>query len=152
MGEMEFSGNKNENWGKGSPCCVSNADGYRKLSGVAETSPPFYGQFLGHVLTTEIYSLSLCDLLFKAWPASLLLNLINFSTIKSHEEKHPHSIEYKIPSGEEISSWLTHSEGLTSFSSECEAPELPGLPGCEASSGVQERCEFSTWAITQSQF
>lgn len=48
------------------------------------------------VLTSEIYSISQYDLLFKVWPTSFILNLINFNTIKNHEETHPDWIKYQI--------------------------------------------------------
>lgn len=76
--------------GKGSYCPIFNVDGYRRLSGITMSRPPFRGQLQGLVLTSEIHSISRCALLFKVWPTSLIPNLINFNTIKSHEEKHPH--------------------------------------------------------------
>lgn len=52
--------------GKGSYCPIFNMDGYRKLSAVIMSRPPFYGQLQGHVLTIEIYSISQHDLLLKS--------------------------------------------------------------------------------------
>lgn len=91
MGEMEFSRNKNKRTGVKEVLAVFPMlmDTGSRLE-LLRPAHHFMDSSWGTVLTTEIYSLSLCDLLFKAWPASLLLNLINFSTIKSHEEKHPH--------------------------------------------------------------
>lgn len=68
MGEMESAVSAEciktrELRGKGSCCPTFNVDGYKRLTRIIASRPPLYGQLPGHVLTTEICSISQCDLL-----------------------------------------------------------------------------------------
>lgn len=114
---------------KGSCHPIFNVDGHRRLCRVIVSRPPVYGHFMnssrGMFSPQKFVQFPNMICSFRVWPASLLLNLINFSTIKIHEEKHSHWTEYEIHLDNRFP---IDSEGLTPFLLIMRSPRVARAP------------------------